>query len=471
LKYLKTLDFLAIGIFLLTLTPYLFQHGMFVDGVTYGAISRNLAEGIGTLDTPSYSAMYPEFHEHPPFFFWVEGLAFWLFGDQFFIERLTGIILGLTGITGVFFLQKTLSTDEQTSKHSYLSVLLWISFPLVSWAYNNNTLETLLIVLTLFASGFYLDGYLKNQWWKVVIGTGFLILGFLTKGFVALFPLSVIPLHFLFLNKRALKPTLLFTLLTAISLVALGLLLLFTFPQLVESVQLYFNQQLIPALKGEREITTGNRAKILLDLLSQLVVPLVILIGLMIRKRLKQDQTRINWKLALFLAAVGLSASVPLMISLKQRPFYLLPALPFFALSLHMLIAPFLKFDPVKINGKKWLLGLTAMVWIGVIIIPMFTYNSFSRNQQVIEDIQKISTEVPEQTIIGGPVDLWGDWGLSSNLSRIAHLGLKCSMKEKYVILPKGDARSSELSADYKPVNLDLHKFTIWKKSGPAEVL
>ncbi len=451
---------------MLTLTPHLFQYGMFVDGITYGAISRNLAEGIGSLHTPSYSAMYPDFHEHPPFFFWVEGLFFWLFGDQFFVERLTGILMALAGLLGLLYLQKILFSQKHLKKHRYLSILLFICFPLVSWSYSNNTLENLLIPLTLFASGFYLDGYLKTQWWKIVIGSGFLILGFLTKGAVALFPLAIIPLHFLFLKERALRPTLIAVLIAGSSLFALGFLLCLSYPQLWKSLLVYFNQQLIPALEGKREITTGNRAHILLDLISQLVIPAIIAIAVLLWSRLKKGQIQsIQWRLVLFLAAVGLSASLPLMVSLKQRPFYLLPSLPYFALSFFVIITPFLKFDPAQFKVKKWITSLTVIVWLAVIITPLFTYGSYSRNQEVIEDVRKMSTEIPAGTIVGGPVDLWGDWGLSSNFSRIAHLGLKCSMKEEYVILPKGDPRSSELTANYKAMKLDLHKFTIWKRS------
>lgn len=438
---------------------------MFVDGITYGAISRNLAEGIGTLDTPSYSAMYSDFHEHPPFFFWVQGLLFWLLGDQFFMERLSGILMGLGGLAGIYYLQRVLFLENHEQKQRYLSILIWVSIPLISWTYNSNMLENLLIILTLYASGFYLDGYLKGQWWKIVLGSAFLVLGFLTKGFVALFPLSVIPLHFIFLRKKDFKSTLNNTLVAGVSLGVIAFALALVYPDLLESIQLYFKQQLMPSLEGKRDVTTGNRFQILLDLLAQISIPLIITVLLFIWRRIKRVEININWKQSLFLAAVGLSASLPLMVTLKQRPFYLLPGLPYFALAFFTLIVPHLTFNIHNLNSSKWLRYTVITLWIAIITLPIVNYGTYSRNKEMIMDVDSISASIPEQTVIGGPVDVWQNWGLHAYLARIGHIGLKCSMSEAYIILPKDDPRKSTVPATYKVVELNLNHYTIWKKA------
>lgn len=47
---------------------------MFVDGVTYAAIARNLAQGNGSFWSPFYTAtLYPQFFEHPPLGFALQG--------------------------------------------------------------------------------------------------------------------------------------------------------------------------------------------------------------------------------------------------------------------------------------------------------------------------------------------------------------------------------------------------------------
>lgn len=53
----------------LLLIPTLVQDGMFLDGITYSAISRNMANGIGSFWHPHYTeTLYPHFNEHPPLY-------------------------------------------------------------------------------------------------------------------------------------------------------------------------------------------------------------------------------------------------------------------------------------------------------------------------------------------------------------------------------------------------------------------
>src|SRR5213592_3115017 len=69
--------------------PRLADRGMFVDGVTYAAIARNLAEGRGSFWQPFYTAtVYPAFHEQPPLGMWLESLWFRALGDRPYVERL-----------------------------------------------------------------------------------------------------------------------------------------------------------------------------------------------------------------------------------------------------------------------------------------------------------------------------------------------------------------------------------------------
>ena len=64
---MRSFRLLMCAIFVAATVPRLAHRGMFVDGVTYASIARNLAEGRGTFWTPSYTAtIYPQFHDHPP---------------------------------------------------------------------------------------------------------------------------------------------------------------------------------------------------------------------------------------------------------------------------------------------------------------------------------------------------------------------------------------------------------------------
>src|SRR6218665_3626225 len=85
----KYLWFITIAVFTLLLLPPLLQDGMFLDGVTYASIARNLAEGRGSAFTLHYTqTLYPKFYEHPQLQFILQSLLFRVMGDSIFVERL-----------------------------------------------------------------------------------------------------------------------------------------------------------------------------------------------------------------------------------------------------------------------------------------------------------------------------------------------------------------------------------------------
>ena len=93
---MKPFRLLTLAVFAAATVPRLAHRGMFVDGVTYASIARNLAEGRGSFWSPAYTAtLYPQFHEHPPLGFWLQSLWFRVFGDHLFVERLYALAVGL----------------------------------------------------------------------------------------------------------------------------------------------------------------------------------------------------------------------------------------------------------------------------------------------------------------------------------------------------------------------------------------
>ena len=72
---------IIVGLFLCICAPTLWSDGMFMDGLYYAAISRNLADGLGTfwyLHHTDFS--HPIFHEHPPLAIGIQSIFFYLFG-------------------------------------------------------------------------------------------------------------------------------------------------------------------------------------------------------------------------------------------------------------------------------------------------------------------------------------------------------------------------------------------------------
>jgi len=79
--------FLA-GFFFIIICKDVFSNGMFLDGLIYSTVSKNLANGIGTFWNPHFTATcMPNFHEHPPLAFGIQSLFYRFLGESRFIDK------------------------------------------------------------------------------------------------------------------------------------------------------------------------------------------------------------------------------------------------------------------------------------------------------------------------------------------------------------------------------------------------
>ena len=71
------------ALFILLVLMPLMRQGMFLDGVTYAAIAKNLSLNHGSIWQPFYSeTCFPVFYEHPPLAIYLESLFFRVLGQQ-----------------------------------------------------------------------------------------------------------------------------------------------------------------------------------------------------------------------------------------------------------------------------------------------------------------------------------------------------------------------------------------------------
>ena len=92
---------MVLSIFILLCAPALFTEGMFMDGLMYATVAKNLAHGEGSFWFLKFSDTYlTSFHEHPPLIFGLQSLCFNLFGDSVLVERFFSFFTYI--ISGVF---------------------------------------------------------------------------------------------------------------------------------------------------------------------------------------------------------------------------------------------------------------------------------------------------------------------------------------------------------------------------------
>ena len=419
---------LLIGIVLILLSNSLLTEGMFVDGVLYACVSRNMACGMGSFWEPSYTqSIGSVFHAHPPLAFGLEALFFKLLGDYWWVEKAYSILMFLlTGLLMALIWKRT----TNNFRWAWLPLFFWMVMPLVTWGATNNMLENTMMVFVLLAVWLMIVSYQKNnKLWLFMAGIA-LFAAFLSKGFTGLFPLAFPVVYCLFDEKRRWIQGPIDTLLLIVTLAVLSGLMFLVFPASFTYLKDYINLQVIGG--GLHEATVTTRFFIVFSLLQQLIVPTVIIVILLIiRKITKSENIKIfefppDRKWFFVFLIVGLCGVVPIMLSVKQRDFYMLAALPFFALAFGHLSLSVTNAILLKINQKtqRWItLGACCVLMLGV-VLNIIHIGKYGRDEALIEEVKQRIAEADGESIIEIPQEEYTNWAAHAYYMRYGKISL-----------------------------------------------
>lgn len=455
-------------IFLGLLVPFLFQDGMSLDGVTYSAISRNMAMGIGSLWSPHYTqTLYPDFHEHPALFFIIESFFFRFLGDSIYTERIFTFLTAIITAIGLVLCWNLFAKKSEYKSFSWVAVFLWITIPVVFWSYRSNMIENVLGIFTLFSVYFVSKSLLFNKPIFLLLGGLLIVLAFLSKGPVGLFPLAAPLLYWIaFRNVKVFKP-LMYSVVLGLVIIFVYVSLITFFPEIEQNVIGYLNQQLFPALENKREITVGNRFSIIFKLFTEVVFPLILVFYVLIYKKIRGEKMELSLnRESLYFFLLALSASLPLIVTLKQRRFYLVPSLALFAIAAGLFVVPYLSLliEQISVRKLKWINASSLMVLLFVFVFSFVRFGKFSRDQELLEDVYKISASIPEGTVIATTKNTWADWTLSAYLIRNGRISLDCDHAREYYLLKNSEVSEVQLLDYLQPIDLGLKNFTVYKK-------
>lgn len=419
-----------ISVFILVTGHTLMREGMFFDGLTYASISRNLAEGIGDYWHPHYThTLYPQFYEHPPGTFWIQSAFFKVAGDHYFTEKIYCLICFMASALFISkIIRKIIGTKEGLSV--FITLLLWMLIPVNFWAFSNNMLEITLLPVTLATIYTCLLAETSRPWFLFFLIGVLLFVCFMIKGFVGLFPLAFFPLQWYTCRKDSFLKTCLKTIFIALILGLLFYFIIVLNPQATGFRNYYFSRQVIDGITGNRVEQVSTRFFILIHLLLQLLPVILIGAGLFIYKSKKDMPAKWKKESILFLL-LGLSASAPIMISIKQMEFYLVPSLPYF------IIAFALYFHETLImlgnQLQAWFSTAAKKLMIRLFVIALvlcslgfvlLKRNTSFRDVKLIHDMKANETILLQNKFIG--IDQAGitDWRLHAYMQRYYKVSL-----------------------------------------------
>lgn len=461
-RYLFAITILfSIGI----IAPTLFSEGMFVDGLIYASISRNIAEGIGSFWVPHFSkGLFNEFYQHPPLAFGVQSIFFSLFGDSWRVEKLYCLTLYIFTEIGIIILWKYFSGSYY---NAWIPIFLWMTIEDVRWGFSNNLLELTMGIFVLISAIMLLKYIHTLQlWW--VVGSGlFLSMAMLTKGFTSLYVWTIPFFHSFIFKKENLADALK----TSCILITITLLPIFLFYWFSEEanqfMKNYISIQVVDSIKNQ--ITVSSRFIILWKFLQNIIIPLFIVfitIYLWIKKNKKDvmDYLKLQKKNILFLLLIVLSGILPIMISKKQSGFYILTTYPFFSVACGLWINQYLHkiINKHFINSIRILKRITIIFLILVISVSFYASQRIGRDEALIQDCKKIISIVGKESTIGIPSSLFEKWSLHAYFARYGNVSLinNSSIHLPYIITEK----DTKFINEYQRLPIQLNCFILWEK-------
>lgn len=387
-------------IIVLIYLPKIFSQGMFLDGIVYASISRNMAEGVGNFFQPAYipfKHFLPYFSEHLSLTFFLESIFFRVFGDHYWVDNLYSIcILVLTIYMARLEYNLWIDTSDSNRRH-YLGILLFLLSPIVIWTYSNNMLEGTMLLFCLLSNLFYLKAHRERQQIYNVFGSICLIFAFYSKGVSALFPLMT-PIYFYFLDPKREK---------SISIALFGFLfpwILFfvlygSIEPLRNQVDAYVHQQIINTLVHKNAINTEHHFNIFLYFLGEMILVFVVFLLLFFLQRQLQIKQNFRLKRSFVPLLIGLTALVPLSISLKQHHYYVVPSMYYFILAGNIVFEEHILWLNAQVER---LLAMRKQIRYGCILLfcvtLFFTWSNcggYRRDELLIRDIEQLGKKLP----------------------------------------------------------------------------
>lgn len=456
--------------------PVLVQDAMFQDAMLYSSVSKNLAIGHGTFWYPQYSTLnlegIPSFHEQPPLFFGIQALFFKVLGDSRYVERLfTFLLLLLNGYLIHILWKQLFQKDKELAAFSWLPVFLWMIIPVNFWCFHNNMIENLLSVFTLLAIQMGMQAVQQSAWKSSIwaLGSGSMIfLASFTKGVPGLFPLAFPIIYWLADRSR---PLAFYWKIFGLQLVVpvLGYGLILSFEHSRESMSLWFFDRFL--MRVDSMPTASYRLEILWRLFTEMIPLYLVMLTIwfVTKKTNRIKPSGEHYHIAKVMLLTGLSGSVPLVLTMIQKGWYLVPAFPYFAIAGAAMVVPTLNkcLQPEHFE-KRWRSHLTRAGGVLIMVVLGITWlqkDKISREEATLTDVYEIGKIVPRFSTMTVPESQYDQYDFILQGFLVRYFNISISPYKKYPYFLKLKGSIDPVPANYHKVLLPLKKYELYQLS------
>jgi hypothetical protein len=299
--------------------------------------------------------------------------------------------------------------------------------------------------------------------------TGILIyLGFIAKGPVAFFGFAIPTAAWLTLNAKLSKAAV-STVLALMTFAAVFVITWYLFPDSADFWRGFWKNQVVASLKSER--AAGDTHWYLVERwAAEMVVPVLVTGFFMAITRISFRQLRFS-RPAWFFLIIGLAASLPFLVSMRQHSRYIFQSYPFYVLCLAFLsdqvgakLEALLKRKPRLRIG----VGVVALVFFAAAFSSMLYKKDHNQKRKPFyNDIYRQNVQLPQRiTISACPEDMiFHDW-LFADMMRFYRNSLTPKMGNEYLLIAKDSGCT--VPAGYQRINREpTLKYILYRKSPP----
>ena len=454
-------------LFLLLISVEFSSKGMFMDGLFYADISRNMSLGLGSFWKPHLTNnLFNVFYEHPPLAFGLQSLFFKIFGDYLYVERLYSILTYILVGYLIVLIWENLTKDKKTG---WIPLFFWIITGNVAWAAANNMLENTMSIFVCLAVLFYFKSAQKNRFLWITLSALSLSLGLLTKGFFCLYIWGLPFFIWAFKQNKSLLQTSTDTIVLVLVTTLPIAVLYFSSAEAQNYMLTYFTKQVMGSIENVQTVDT--RFAIVQGFFGSILAPLLFaFLILLVARKMKMPKSfiRMNIREFLMFCTIALSGVIPIMISLKQRNFYILTVYPLFAIGLAYCLLPTIKELTSTIVFKSKSFKALQKITISIILIStsLFFYqtNRMELDNDLIYDSKIIINEIGKDNTINICQELRTNYSLHGYFSRFGNVSLESSPKNVcQYYLSFGDCNKETLETNYDLISLKTRKYKLYK--------
>lgn len=396
-----------------------------MDGVYYATMARNMAEGSGSFWKIYFTeTLHPEFFGQPPLAIFFQSLLFDFLGDSLYVERLYSFVVFIINILLFFKLWKSIVPDKEWVKYWWFPLLLWFTVYSITWAARNNMLENTMMVFVSLSVLFLLKSRTRNKWLYIATSGLCVFFAFMCKGPASLYAFCF-PVALFLMDKKSSNTFGLLEGLVMFCSAGLAFWAVFTWCNGADVFfRNYYESQFLKSVQVLKN--TESRTYILQRFLVEIAPAVGIVAVLFLTARARKIKYAIKNKRMVFVLIVfALCGILPIMISLRQRTYYINTTFIWVCFSLALLTLPIV--ISLVNDWKRYkthFLYVSSFFFLFSAILFVVQVGKYKRDEELIHDVEVISGHLAPGTVLHTSTDLLFNWPNPAYLYRYGHINL-----------------------------------------------